>query len=307
MSYRLKQFPKLFKIFNAFCKGEKREDIEKNLGITARQLTDAKKILKDLGFDVKFKASTDSYECDWSYKEASLSLNKEEFFYNFLLYKSLDAQYSLRKLQNTLELEAGIYYDVAKTAMNNRGVLDKIKPFVEAIEFAVRNNRYLSFEYSNRSGVKSERFVKPYRILTTQQSYFLLAYCEERQDLRTFKLTRMKELKVNSEAFTPVIYDVDKYLGDAWQIQRGEVLGEHKVKVIFHGAAASSIQEYYLHKSQVVTELADSKTMVEWELSELTEFTSWLMQWLGSFEIVEPSLLKNMVNNRIADFNKLHS
>jgi predicted DNA-binding transcriptional regulator YafY len=77
------------------------------------------------------------------------------------------------------------------------------------------------------------------------------------------------------------------------------------VKVLFQGEAAKTILEYNFHKSQEMN-VKKNGTLVTWQLSYLGEFASWLMQWCGSFKILEPNELKEELDRRIKGYADQH-
>ncbi len=74
--------------------------------------------------------------------------------------------------------------------------LDEIKAALEA-------NRLIAFHYYDASGKESTRTVEPYHLLLKESTWYLLAWCHARQDSRMFRLSRISELRVLNEHFTP--------------------------------------------------------------------------------------------------------
>jgi predicted DNA-binding transcriptional regulator YafY len=78
-----------------------------------------------------------------------------------------------------------------------------VQPFLELIKIGLDRSKLLAFHYENNQGVLSQRKVEPYRLVLKEISWYLQAYCTEKQDFRTFKLSRITDLTLLDEAFTP--------------------------------------------------------------------------------------------------------
>jgi predicted DNA-binding transcriptional regulator YafY len=78
-----------------------------------------------------------------------------------------------------------------------------IQQYLETIKTALRESRLLSFEYSDRHGNKTARTAEPYQLVLKSAHWYVQGYCLERKDFRLFKLTRMANLRLQAESFTP--------------------------------------------------------------------------------------------------------
>ena len=71
----------------------------------------------------------------------------------------------------------------------------------EDIKRAILMNKVLSFDYYGQNREMSRRIVEPIQLLFKEYTWYLRAYCRERKALRTFKLTRIRKMKVLEENF----------------------------------------------------------------------------------------------------------
>lgn len=78
-------------------------------------------------------------------------------------------------------------------------VVDTLKTCQEAIV----KNRLISFDYLDKDGAATHRVVEPYQLHFSETSWYLKGFCLDRQDYRTFKLSRIDRLKMDERAFTP--------------------------------------------------------------------------------------------------------
>lgn len=69
------------------------------------------------------------------------------------------------------------------------------------LKTAILERCVTEFDYYNTMGEFSRRRVEPIQLWFKSKSWYLKAFCLEKNDVRTFKLTRMKNLTVNDEVF----------------------------------------------------------------------------------------------------------
>ncbi|MDP4090101.1 MAG: YafY family protein [Bacillota bacterium] len=73
---------------------------------------------------------------------------------------------------------------------------------IQEIKEAIRESRLLEFEYYSEKG-QEHRSMEPYFIAFQWEAWYAFGLCRLRHDWRLFKLTRMWELKLSDETFTP--------------------------------------------------------------------------------------------------------
>jgi len=69
------------------------------------------------------------------------------------------------------------------------------------IKKAILECRLIRFDYVNSEYVKSRRDVEPMRLVFKSLAWYLWGHCRTRQDLRTFRISRMKSLVTSDETF----------------------------------------------------------------------------------------------------------
>lgn len=81
-----------------------------------------------------------------------------------------------------------------------------IQSYLEKIKSALQENRLLSFEYVAHHGNKTVRTVEPYQLVLKGSHWYLQGYCHVRNDFRLFRISRMLNLKILDQTFTPRKY-----------------------------------------------------------------------------------------------------
>jgi len=78
-----------------------------------------------------------------------------------------------------------------------------LRILLKVIETAMNDKRYLLFNYTDKSGDGTSRKVEPYKVVFKESSWYLQAFSIERNDYRIFKLSRMSDVQLSEETFTP--------------------------------------------------------------------------------------------------------
>lgn len=80
---------------------------------------------------------------------------------------------------------------------------DGQKQLFEDIKKAILTQKVISFDYYGQNRAMSRRTVEPIQLLFKEYTWYLRAYCRERNAFRTFKLTRIREMEVLEENCKP--------------------------------------------------------------------------------------------------------
>ena len=73
----------------------------------------------------------------------------------------------------------------------------------ERLKAAVIHRRSVRITYANANGSINQRVVHPLKLSYKSRAWYLKAFCVEKQDYRTFKLTRILELEMLEDQFSP--------------------------------------------------------------------------------------------------------
>lgn len=71
----------------------------------------------------------------------------------------------------------------------------------DSLRQAVNDRKLVRFKYTSRQSGEQERVVEPMALVLKTYAWYLHGYCRLRGDYRIFKLSRIRELSVQSESF----------------------------------------------------------------------------------------------------------
>lgn len=103
---------------------------------------------------------------------------------------------------NDIELKANqINIDLRQWTCNSN-----IQSYLELSKEALEESRLLLFDYVAHHGNKTVRTVEPHQLVLKGSHWYLYGYCHIRDDFRFFRISRMSNLKILEETFTPREY-----------------------------------------------------------------------------------------------------
>ena len=74
----------------------------------------------------------------------------------------------------------------------------------DVLKQAIINKNVISFVYYNSNGEKTQRKAEPYQLWFKGRNWYINAYCRSKQDLRLFKISRMRDVNVTEEVFDTI-------------------------------------------------------------------------------------------------------
>lgn len=114
------------------------------------------------------------------------------------LTKTINGSQTLQKLSAIFRLSSEDWLEVDFSRWGNQGT-DNEK--FELMKSAIIHQKCVRITYASSSGTIGKRIVQPLKMSYKSMSWYLKAYCLEKQDYRIFKLTRIIDLEVLTEGF----------------------------------------------------------------------------------------------------------
>jgi proteasome accessory factor B len=186
----------------------------------------------------------------------------------------------------------------------------QIKVF-ESLAAAVMTNQLVEFDYFSLRARKPERRrVAPYHLACITNQWYLIARDQDREDIRTFALTRVgsvRRLKVSFER--PPDFSISKmFSGSFAAFEAGET---ERVRVRFDAAAARLVSERQWHKSQRIRSLGQAGIELTMQVGIAPDLESWILGWGDQAEVIEPVALSQRIAENIrsmsAKYDQSHS
>lgn len=174
-----------------------------------------------------------------------------------------------------------------------------IQPYLEVIKTALQESRLLSFGYADRFGNKTARTAEPYQLVLKGSDWYCQGYCYKRNDFRLFKLSRISDLQILKEYFTPREYQKP-------QLDFTDILAtlQTKIKIRIHKSVKDRVFDYcpYEHFSPD----GDEHYIVHFPFIENEYYYNILFSFGDKCECLEPFHIRTEIKRRIQDIAALY-
>lgn len=158
--------------------------------------------------------------------------------------------------------------------------------------------------HTQSRNAQSERKIDPYYLVPRDHRLYLIGYCHLAGAIRTFRISRFKEVSVLSDSFDKGSFNVKSYLKNTWSIERGDKQIRFKAK--FYPSIARYIKEEELFVRPKMTDLPDGSLLFEVTINDDREFLNWIYQYGPAAEILEPVSYREMMKEQLAAWQKLY-
>ena len=193
----------------------------------------------------------------------------------------------LTKLSALFKMKNTSWIEVDFNNWQNNKMYEKT---FEDIKSAILSKNIISFTYFSSNEKETDRSVKPVRLLFKSQDWYLYALCLLRNDFRYFKLSRIKNLEIQTEKFDDNFEDV---------ILKKETPYENTVniKVKFDRKVAFRV---YDELNGEITEDNDGNLYTEIEIPNDYNLFNYIFSFGDEAEVLEPKetrmQIKEMIN-----------
>lgn len=164
---------------------------------------------------------------------------------------------------------------------------------------ALLERKRLAFAYKGvRDTAFAEREISPQTLVRYRDNWLLDAYCHSHKGLRSFALSRMKDLRIQSSPARDIPRpELDTFFADAYGIFSGKA--RHKAILMFEGLAARFAEKEQWHPKQKVRALADGKVRLEFPCGDVRELVRDVMRYADEVVVKGPKELQEAFSEMI--------
>lgn len=160
--------------------------------------------------------------------------------------------------------------------------------------------------FAANTGEITERVIDPQRLLCNRGTWYVIAWCQLRRDLRLFALHRIEHYEMTTQKFEPLAEGkLEEWLQSPLFIEHQERM----VNVIlqFDARAARYIKERLWHESQQLEQHADGSCTLAFPTSGLDEVRRWILTFGPQAEVIEPRELREQILAELRQTEALYS
>lgn len=163
-----------------------------------------------------------------------------------------------------------------------------------AIKAAIRARRVIRFYYINSQGEDGVREAEPQRLVYNGSSFYLLAFCRRHNALRTFRLTRMKDVVVTDERFAP---HTDTDAGIPAGLPADDRRRVVTIRLRFSPAVLYRVYDYF--DEAFITKEQDGSCIAEVNWPEDEWVYGYILSFGSNCEVLEPAQLRAVIATRL--------
>jgi proteasome accessory factor C len=161
----------------------------------------------------------------------------------------------------------------------------------QIVSRAIAGRRMIEIDYYKENEDEfSKRRIEPYALMNGLEAWYVAAYDPDRDDVRHFRLDRIKSVTATEERFTPRP-EVDPAAEiDGW-LRTGEVEASQHARVWFSPERARWEREEHT----VVAELADGAIIVQFPFKGIDWLVREILKEAGDAAVIEPAEARDAV------------
>lgn len=167
------------------------------------------------------------------------------------------------------------------------------------IKSAILNNKIIEFSYVNSCGNRSIRTIEPMKLIYKGQTWYLYGFCKLKEDTRTFRITRIKDLDVKEENFIRrKIKDIDT--------NPSKKMIENMINLRLKLKKEVLYRMFDDFNQDLLIDNKDGNYEISIEIPE----NEWLYGYILSFgnfvEVIEPEHIRNIILNKVKETIKMY-
>lgn len=238
---------------------------------------------------------------------------------NFVLNKSLLSNQEQNDILSALQgLKATSYADTDKVLSKLNSLFGSKSPDWIEVDFsywnsneedklkfgqlkdAILNHKVIRFHYYNSYGQESHRVLEPRKLVFKGQSWYLYGFCRAKKDDRYFKISRIKDLYLETEVFIPSTPVQSKEQEPASQTNQ-------MIDVTFTADSEMAYRIYDEFPLEAIDKKEDGSFLIRSRLQAGGWLPGYLMSYEDHIELLEPTELRLQLLQKYQNAIKKHS
>lgn len=228
-----------------------------------------------------------------SYQEMrALTFSIEQFLSKGNAVYARDAQVALDKLNALRKIETDrdrhIYF--VQRSRPNYEFTNENGKYLQLQE-ALLAKRKVRIEYEKRSGERSERIIDPYGFVHYNEFFYCIAMCNDRNDTRMFKLSRIKNIQILYDTYIiPENFDIRGELP-----KFGFMNEPLEVELLIHPPFSVSVPESIWGEKQTIQYNSDKSILFRATMSGKEPIKKWILGMGASVKVIAPKSLREEI------------
>jgi predicted DNA-binding transcriptional regulator YafY len=170
----------------------------------------------------------------------------------------------------------------------------------ETVFSALKNRRVLKFKYRPlQKTTWMEREINPLHAVCQKGNWYILGFCHDKQDIRVFNFSRMKDVVETKETFDfPSNFAPEKYFDKEIGIWLSATQ-KYTVELLISAEIGTFALERSWNKNQKIEQRDDGSVWVSFETTQLPEVKRWVLGQGKTVKVLNPSELIEQVREEV--------
>ena len=193
----------------------------------------------------------------------------------------------LSKLSGVFQRQQGNWLEIDFSTWTKSGAG---KHNFQLLQSAIWKSRIVSFSYYSGKGEQTKRIIEPHKLVFKTSDWYLYGYCTLRKDFRFFKLTRIRDLKLQDAEFMRETPEHIFERSDEFEMKTVQVT------LLFDAGMSHDVYEKF---DEEVSEQADGSLLVTTILPDNELLYSYVLSCRERVEVLSPPYVRDNVRKRV--------
>ena len=193
----------------------------------------------------------------------------------------------LSKLSGVFQRQQGNWLEIDFSTWTKSGAG---KHNFQLLQSAIWKSRIVSFSYYSGKGEQTKRIIEPHKLVFKTSDWSLYGYCTLRKDFRFFKLTRIRDLKLQDAEFMRETPEHIFERSDEFEMKTVQVT------LLFDAGMSHEVYEKF---DEEVSEQEDGSLLVTTILPDNELLYSYVLSCRERVEVLSPPYVRDNVRKRV--------
>lgn len=193
----------------------------------------------------------------------------------------------LSKLSGVFQRQQGNWLEIDFSTWTKSGAG---KHNFQLLQSAIWKSRIVSFSYYSGKGEQTKRIIEPHKLVFKTSDWYLYGYCTLRKDFRFFKLTRIRDLKLQDAEFMRETPEHIFERSDEFEMKTVQVI------LLFDAGMSHEVFEKF---DEEVSEQEDGSLLVTTILPDNELLYSYVLSCRERVEVLSPPYVRDNVRKRV--------
>jgi predicted DNA-binding transcriptional regulator YafY len=213
--------------------------------------------------------------------------------------KKLTSMHQAKMLQNEILIDSSV-----------KSESPMVRLTIHEIHQAIAEKKSITFQYGRYNVDKQftlsrgggRYYVKPLALTWTNDFYYLIAFFKEADEIRHYRIDRLRNVEVKEETFTFEPFDVSKYVQSTFHMFAGS---EEWIKIRFHNELINVMLDKF-GKDVNINKEGEEHFILTTKARHSEGLASWILNWGSQAKVISPPSLVEKIKTEIEKMNEIY-